>query len=166
MEPALLSCTTNADASKVMDAGFDGDDDSVIDWFESLAEKAGEVQTETLCRILRLNYGVEYLKKWLGDIDVEDLDGCALEALYTCLVPLASHADLESYIHRIADGDKSPLLTQQPITTLSLRYYINRSVVCNIKNIYYLHSYFTGSHKYLMLKFEIIFINLYELIYT
>ncbi|KAL1821680.1 hypothetical protein ACET3Z_016549 [Daucus carota] len=120
MEPALLSCTTNADASKVMDGGFDGDDDSVIDWFESVAEKAGEVQTETLCRILRLNYGVEYLKKWLGDIDVEDLDGCALEALYTCLVPLASHADLESYIHRIADGDKSPLLTQQPITTLSL----------------------------------------------
>ncbi|KAK1405368.1 putative indole-3-acetic acid-amido synthetase GH3.5 [Heracleum sosnowskyi] len=110
----------NADISKIMDGGFDGDDGEVIDWFDVVAENAGRVQTETLCRILKLNYGVEYLRKWLGDIDVEDMDGCALETLFTSLVPLATHADLECYLQRIADGDKSPLLTQQPITTLSL----------------------------------------------
>uniref|UniRef100_A0A3N7I9B0 GH3 family protein n=1 Tax=Populus trichocarpa TaxID=3694 RepID=A0A3N7I9B0_POPTR len=95
----------------------------IIGWFEDISEKAGQVQTETLRRILDLNWGVEYLKKWLGDIDVRDMDASALESLYTSLVPLASHADLEPFINRIADGDTAPLLTQQPITLLSLRVY-------------------------------------------
>lgn len=94
-------------------------------WFDRVSEKAGLVQTETLRRILELNWGVEYLQKWLGDINIQDIDACALESLYTSLVPLASHADLEPYIQRIADGDTTPLLTQQPITTLSLRYLLS-----------------------------------------
>lgn len=97
-------------------------DDDIVSWFEDVAESAGLVQTQTLSRILKLNYGVEYLKKWFGDMNVEDMDDNALEMLYTTLVPLASHADLEPYIQKIANGDTSPLLTQHPITTLSLRY--------------------------------------------
>lgn len=98
------------------------DHHDIIGWFEDTSEKAGLVQTETLRQILELNWGVEYLNKWLGDIKIQDMDACALESVYTSLVPLASHADLEPYIKRIADGDTAPLLTQQPITTLSLRY--------------------------------------------
>lgn len=93
----------------------------IIGWFEDVSENTGYVQTQTLCRILELNSGVEYLKKWLGDINVQEMEASALESLYTSLVPLASHADLETYIQRIADGDTSPILTNQPITTLSLR---------------------------------------------
>lgn len=93
----------------------------IIGWFETVSENAGYVQTETLRRILELNSGVEYLKKWLGDIDVQEMESSALEALYTSSVPLASHADFESYIQRIADGDTSPILTNQRITALSLR---------------------------------------------
>ncbi|KAK9285517.1 hypothetical protein L1049_024711 [Liquidambar formosana] len=89
-------------------------------WFEDIAENAGFVQTQTLRRILELNFGVEYLKKWLGDINIQEMEASALESLYTSLVPLASHADLQPYIQRIADGDTAPILTQQPITTLSL----------------------------------------------
>lgn len=96
-------------------------DHDIIDWFESVSENAGHVQTQTLRRILELNYGAEYLKKWLGDIDINEMDACALESLFTSSVPLASHADFEPYIQRIADGDTGPSLTQQPITTLSLR---------------------------------------------
>ncbi|KAH8490459.1 hypothetical protein Peur_065959 [Populus x canadensis] len=92
----------------------------IISWFEDISKKAGQVQTETLRRILELNWGVEYLNKWLGDINIQDMDASALESLYTSLVPLASHADLEPYISRIADGDTVPLLTKQPITLLSL----------------------------------------------
>ncbi|KAM7492270.1 hypothetical protein LguiA_035191 [Lonicera macranthoides] len=92
----------------------------MIKWFEDLAENAGPVQTQTLRRILELNCGAEYLKKWLGDIHFEDVDDDSIESLFTSLVPLASHSDLEPYIQRIADGDTSPLLTQHPITTLSL----------------------------------------------
>lgn len=96
--------------------------DDVIAWFEHASEKACKVQSQTLRRILELNSGVEYLKKWLGTVDVEAIDDYTLETLYTSLVPIVSHADLDPYIQRIADGETSPLLTQEPITVLSLRY--------------------------------------------
>ncbi|PIN14228.1 hypothetical protein CDL12_13125 [Handroanthus impetiginosus] len=103
-----------------MSCARNGGSNNIIDWFEEVAEEADKVQTETLKRILELNCGVEYLKKWLGDANVQEMEASALEALYTSLVPLASHADLEPYIQRIADGDTAPLITQEPITTLSL----------------------------------------------
>lgn len=93
----------------------------IIRWFEEVAEDADLVQQQTLRQILELNHGVEYLKKWLGDIKLQEMDENALETIYTSLVPLVSHADLEPYIQRIADGDTAPLLTQHPITNLSLR---------------------------------------------
>ncbi|XP_038981663.1 indole-3-acetic acid-amido synthetase GH3.10-like isoform X3 [Phoenix dactylifera] len=96
-------------------------DQEIISWFEGLAENAGMVQTQTLRRIIELNHRTEYLQKWLGrDLRVQDLDPAALESLFSSSVPLASHADHEPYIQRIADGDTSPLLTQEPITMLSL----------------------------------------------
>ncbi|KAL6975802.1 hypothetical protein U1Q18_024598 [Sarracenia purpurea var. burkii] len=97
------------------------EDYGIIGWFEEVAENAGEVQEQTLRRILEQNCGAEYLKRWLGEMDnVQEMEAKDLESVYRTLVPLASHADLEPYIQRIADGDTSPLLTQQPITTLSL----------------------------------------------
>ncbi|XP_059312761.1 indole-3-acetic acid-amido synthetase GH3.10-like isoform X2 [Lycium ferocissimum] len=93
----------------------------IIRWFEDVAEDAAAVQRLTLRQILELNYGVEYLKKWLGDIKIQEiLDENALESIYASLVPLSSHADLEPFTQRIADGDTTPLITQQPITNLSL----------------------------------------------
>ncbi|KAG1347137.1 Indole-3-acetic acid-amido synthetase GH3.10 [Cocos nucifera] len=97
-------------------------DQEIIAWFEGVAENAGLVQRQTLRRIIELNHSTEYLQKWLGrDLRVQDLDPVALESLFTSSVPLATHADHEPYIQRIADGDTSPLLTQEPITMLSLR---------------------------------------------
>ena len=103
----------------------------VIGWFEHVSEKACKTQRETLRRILELNSGVEYLRKWLGAVDVEEMDDDTLETLFTSLVPIVSHADLDPYIQRIADGETSPLLTQEPITVLSLRYiYIFSIHIC------------------------------------
>ncbi|KAK2651039.1 hypothetical protein Ddye_018528 [Dipteronia dyeriana] len=92
----------------------------IVEWFDGVSENAGLVQRETLRRILEMNCEVEYLKKWLGGYKIKEMDACALESLYRSLVPIVSHADLEPYIQRIADGDTNPLLTHQPITTLSL----------------------------------------------
>ncbi|KAF5206324.1 Indole-3-acetic acid-amido synthetase GH3.10 [Thalictrum thalictroides] len=105
---------------QVMKNNISNEDSEIINWFEKISENAGFVQTETLRRIIELNIGCEYLKKWLGDINVQDMDSSSLESLYTSLVPLVSHADLEPYITRVADGDSSPVLTQEAITTLSL----------------------------------------------
>lgn len=109
MEP-IMSCTNGSH-------GY-----NIISWFEDATKNAGSIQTQTLSQILKQNHGVEYLKKWLGDYNIQHVDDCALEPLFTSVVPLASHADFEPLIQRIADGDTAPLLTQQSITTLSLRY--------------------------------------------
>lgn len=98
-----------------------GEDHDIMAWFDSIAGNPGLVQTNTLRRIIETNYETEYLRRWLGsDLKMEDLDPEALESLYTSSVPLVSHADLDGYIQRIADGDESPILTKEPITMLSL----------------------------------------------
>ncbi|CAL9063518.1 indole-3-acetic acid-amido synthetase GH3.10-like [Musa acuminata AAA Group] len=102
-------------------AAEDAGDRDIVEWFEAAAETAGAVQSQTLHRIVESNVGSEYLRRWLGgDLRVHDLSPAELESLFTSAVPLASHADLEPYIQRIAHGDASPVLTQQPITMLSL----------------------------------------------
>ena len=115
MEPQILGYNNNGNCLS---------DSDIITWFEDVSKNAGSVQTQTLCKVLKQNCGVEYLKKWLGDYNISEMDASALESLFTSVVPLASHKDFEPYIRNIADGDTAPILTQQPITTLSLRYYI------------------------------------------
>ncbi|KAJ8491186.1 hypothetical protein OPV22_012907 [Ensete ventricosum] len=87
--------------------------DSVINEFELLSKDAGRQQTETLRRILEQNGEAEYLQSLglAGRTDPESFKAC---------VPLVTHADLEPYIQRIADGDTSPILTGKPITSISL----------------------------------------------
>ncbi|KAJ0965999.1 hypothetical protein J5N97_027137 [Dioscorea zingiberensis] len=98
-----------------------GEDNEIIGWFDGVAECAACIQAQTLRRIVEMNHGTEYLNKWLGnDKKIQDLKEEELEQLYTRRVPLANHTDLEPYIQRIADGDDSPVLTRDPITTLSL----------------------------------------------
>lgn len=96
--------------------------DNILTWFEDVSKNASSVQTQILCKILKQNNEVEYLKKWFGSYNVQDMDACALESLFTSVVPLASHADFDPFIQRIANGEIGPILTKQPITTLSLRY--------------------------------------------
>lgn len=101
------------------------DEEEVIDWFEQVSSEAGVAQSRTLRNILQQNWGVEYLKKWVGDVNIHEVaDDFILQSLFTSLIPLSSHADFEPFLQRIAHGDSSPLLTQQPINTLSLRYYL------------------------------------------
>ncbi|CAL9157495.1 jasmonoyl--L-amino acid synthetase GH3.5 [Musa acuminata AAA Group] len=87
--------------------------ESVINEFEELSKDAGRQQTETLRWILEQNGEAEYLQSLglAGRTDPESFKAC---------VPLVTHADLEPYIQRIADGDASPILTGKPITSISL----------------------------------------------
>ncbi|KAL1345833.1 indole-3-acetic acid-amido synthetase GH3.10 isoform X1 [Arachis hypogaea] len=116
--------TVRSTSSYVNNGNINDHEGDMIRWFEEVSAKAGAVQTEVLCRILKENFKVEYLKKWLlvgkEEINVAEMDACALESLFTSVVPLSSHEDFEPFIQRIADGDTASILTQQPITTLSL----------------------------------------------
>ncbi|KAI6697391.1 hypothetical protein NL676_017510 [Syzygium grande] len=118
-ESHLLRMETKAAAAAGRRA-HEGCDSDVVGWFEDACENAGAVQAEVLRRILAANRSTEYLSRWLGDVEVEGMGACALESLYRSRVPLASHADFEPFIQRIADGDTAPLLTQEPIQLLSL----------------------------------------------
>ncbi|XP_031393187.1 jasmonoyl--L-amino acid synthetase JAR4-like [Punica granatum] len=89
------------------------DPEKVIDEFESMTKDSKRVQEETLKRILQENSQAEYLQN-LGLNGRTDLES------FKARVPLVTHKDLEPFIHRIADGDTSPILTGQPITTISL----------------------------------------------
>lgn len=101
------------------------EDHDIVHWFEEISDNAAQVQTQILKRIVELNRNTEYLRNWLGTevLNIEELEPEVVESLYTSLVPLSSHSDLDPYIQRIADGDDSALLTQEPITMLSLRYF-------------------------------------------
>lgn len=91
--------------------------EDVIAEFERLTRDAAAVQRETLRRILADNAdSTEYLRG-LGLAGRTDPDS------FRACVPLATHADLEPYISRIADeGDTaSHVLTAAPVTSISLR---------------------------------------------
>ncbi|XP_076933929.1 jasmonoyl--L-amino acid synthetase JAR4-like [Bidens hawaiensis] len=89
------------------------DSQSVIEEFESLTKNAKTVQIETLKKILKDNCEAEYLKKW-------NLDGRFDPQTYTSCVPVVTHKDLDPYIQKIADGASYPVLTGNPITTITL----------------------------------------------
>ncbi|CAO2209422.1 unnamed protein product [Urochloa humidicola] len=87
--------------------------EKVIDEFERLSRDAAAVQRETLRRILAGNAAAEYLQR-LGLAGRTDPDS------FRACVPLATHAEFEPYIARIADGDTSAVLTATPVTSISL----------------------------------------------
>jgi len=87
--------------------------EAVIAEFEALTRDAAAVQRETLRRILSENAATEYLRG-------RGLAGRTDAASFRACVPLATHADVEPYIARIADGDASAVLTAGPITSISL----------------------------------------------
>lgn len=89
--------------------------EAVVAEFESLTTDACRVQKETLKKILEENGDTEYLLKCglNGSTDPDSFKAC---------IPVVTHNDLEPYIHRISDGEKSSILTGKPITTISLRY--------------------------------------------
>ncbi|XP_066316064.1 jasmonoyl--L-amino acid synthetase GH3.3-like [Miscanthus floridulus] len=89
--------------------------EKVIAEFERLTRDAAAVQRETLQRILAGKAAAEYLRR-LG------LAGRTGPDSFRACVPLATHADLEPYIVRIAgEGDTaSHVLTDTPVTSISL----------------------------------------------
>ncbi|KAI8023296.1 Jasmonoyl--L-amino acid synthetase JAR4 [Camellia lanceoleosa] len=94
-----------------MDTKFDPEE--VIEEFDMLTNDTERVQKETLQKLLEKNDSTEYLKKWGFN---ERTDNESFEAF----VPLVSHKDLEPCIHRMVDGDTSPIFTGKPIATISL----------------------------------------------
>ncbi|KAK8705838.1 hypothetical protein V6N13_049424 [Hibiscus sabdariffa] len=74
---------------------------------EELTANAEQIQEQLLAHILKKNAGTEYLSRYLnGKTDKE---------LFKTNVPVVSYEDIKPYIDRIADGDKSNILSADSV---------------------------------------------------
>lgn len=76
---------------------------------EELTSDVDAVQERVLSEILGRNAGAEYLTRCGHDA------GDTGRATFRAKVPVASYDDLKPYVKRIANGDRSPILSTHPI---------------------------------------------------
>lgn len=89
------------------------DTEAGIRLLEDLTTNANQVQQQVLKEILIQNANTEYLNTFL--------DGHASEKLFKKNVPVVNYEDIVTYIERIANGDRSDIISAQPIIELITR---------------------------------------------
>ncbi|KAK9049319.1 hypothetical protein SSX86_019071 [Deinandra increscens subsp. villosa] len=84
-------------------------DAKALQFIEEMTKNCDAVQENVLSEILTQNAGAEYLRKW-------NLGGATDRKSFKSKVPVVSYEDLQPYIQRIANGDRSPILSSHPIS--------------------------------------------------
>ncbi|KAF8668625.1 hypothetical protein HU200_051800 [Digitaria exilis] len=79
-------------------------------FIEEMTSDVDAVQERVLDEILARNGGTEYLAK------CGLAPGATDRATFRAKVPMATYEDLQPYIRRIADGDRSPILSGHPVS--------------------------------------------------
>lgn len=85
---------------------------------EELTSNADQVQRRVLEEILTRNADVEYLRR-------HDLNGRTDRETFKNVMPVITYEDIQPEINRIANGDKSPILSSKPISEFLTRFVIN-----------------------------------------
>ncbi|KAL6883686.1 hypothetical protein ACP4OV_011100 [Aristida adscensionis] len=80
-----------------------------LHFIEEMTTDVDSVQERVLAEILGRNAGTEYLANC-------GLGGAADRATFRAKVPMVTYEDLRPYIRRIADGDRSPILSGRPVS--------------------------------------------------
>lgn len=84
-------------------------DAKALRFIEEMTRNADAVQENLLAEILRRNADTEYLRRFnLGDATDRDT--------FKSKLPIITYEDLQPEIQRIADGDRSPILSAHPIS--------------------------------------------------
>ncbi|KAM0851956.1 hypothetical protein ACQ4PT_052086 [Festuca glaucescens] len=78
-------------------------------FIEEMTSDVDSVQERVLAEILARNAGTEYLSNC-------GLDGRTDRATFRAKVPVVSYDALQPYIQRIANGDRSPVLSTRPVS--------------------------------------------------
>jgi auxin responsive GH3 gene family len=87
-----------------------GTDAEKLQFIEDMTSNVDAVQERVLGEILARNADTEYLSSRCG------LAGATDRATFRAKVPMATYEDLQPYIRRIADGDRSPILSGHPVS--------------------------------------------------
>ncbi|XP_010548443.1 PREDICTED: indole-3-acetic acid-amido synthetase GH3.3 [Tarenaya hassleriana] len=84
-------------------------DAKALQFIEQMSRNTDPVQETVLKEILSRNAETEYLKRF-------DLDGSTDRTTFKSKVPVVTYEDLKPEIQRIANGDRSPILSSHPIS--------------------------------------------------
>uniref|UniRef100_A0A7C9AZ08 Indole-3-acetic acid-amido synthetase GH3.1 n=1 Tax=Opuntia streptacantha TaxID=393608 RepID=A0A7C9AZ08_OPUST len=84
-------------------------DAKALQFIEEMTRNADLVQERVLAEILTRNAQTEYLRRF-------NLDGATDRETFKSKVPMVSYEDLQPEIQRIANGDRSPILSAHPIS--------------------------------------------------
>ncbi|KAG8384313.1 hypothetical protein BUALT_Bualt04G0105300 [Buddleja alternifolia] len=80
-----------------------------LQFIEEMTKNADTVQEKVLSEILSQNGNTEYLKRF-------NLGGATDRDTFKSRVPVVTYEDLQPEIQRIANGDRSPILSSYPIS--------------------------------------------------
>ncbi|KAL1209253.1 putative indole-3-acetic acid-amido synthetase GH3.1 [Cardamine amara subsp. amara] len=84
-------------------------DAKALRFIEEMTRNADVVQQNLLAEILRRNAETEYLRRF-------NLGGATDRETFKSKLPIITYEDLQPEIQRIADGDRSPILSSHPIS--------------------------------------------------
>ncbi|KAI5060230.1 hypothetical protein GOP47_0024650 [Adiantum capillus-veneris] len=90
--------------------------------FDDLTSNAAQVQESLLLSILQNNASCEYLRQFnvpshLTNGHSQSMD---ISTTFRKLLPLVTHADIKPYLQRIANGERSSIITSTPLEALCL----------------------------------------------
>lgn len=93
-------------------------DAKALQFIEEMTRNADAVQENVLSEIIRRNAQTEYLQRF-------KLGGSTDRQIFKSKLPVITYEDLQPEIQRIANGDRSPILSSHPISE-----FLTRSVFC------------------------------------
>lgn len=85
-----------------------------LEFIEDMTRNTDEVQEKVLTEILERNGNTEYVQRF-------NLGGAADRETFKSRVPVVTYEDLQPEIQRIANGDRSPILSSHPISEFLTR---------------------------------------------
>ncbi|KAI4327391.1 hypothetical protein L6164_019860 [Bauhinia variegata] len=84
-------------------------DAKALQFIEEMTRNADSIQERVLAEILSRNGETEYLKQF-------QLNGATDRNSFKSMVPVVTYEDLQPFIQRIANGDRSPIFSSHPIS--------------------------------------------------
>lgn len=89
-------------------------DAKALEFIEEMTRNIDAVQERVLAEILSRNADTEYLRRFR-------LNGATDRDNFKSKVPVVTYEDLQPEIQRIANGDRSPILSSHPISEFLTR---------------------------------------------
>jgi len=90
-----------------------------LEFIEEMTKNFDAEQVRVLAEILARNNGAEYLRR-------HGMEGRTDRPSFKARVPVVTYEDLHPEIDRIANGDRSNIISSHPITEFLTRYVIGR----------------------------------------